>query len=83
MPHVLRPSDASETVPQAVSDSEHPARTAAPDADGAVGPVPAEELDPFEKALRGRPEIMKRMEAVVADPSKAVPSRHHPPPASQ
>ena len=79
MPHLLRSSDVPDTVSRAVSDSEHSARAA----DGAAGAVPVEELDPFEKALRSRPEIVERLEAVISDPSKAVPSRHHPPSASQ
>ena len=79
MPHLLRSSDAPDTGSRAVSDSEHSARAA----DGAVRAVPVEELDPFEKALRSRPEIVERLEAVISDPSKAVPSRHHPPSASQ
>ena len=83
MPHLLRSSDAPDTGSRAVSDSEHSARAAETDADGAVGAVPVEEFDPFEKALRSRPEIVERLEAVISDPSKAVPSRHHPPPASQ
>ena len=83
MPHLLRSSDTPDSGSRAVSDSEQSARTAETDADGAVGAVPVEGLDPFEKALRSRPEIVERMEAAIADPSKAVSSRHHPPPASQ
>ena len=83
MPHLLRSSDAPDSGSRAASDSEHAARAAEADADGAVGALPVEELDPFEKALRGRPEIVERLEAAIADPSKAVPSRHHPPPAGQ
>ena len=83
MPHLLRSSDAPDSGSQTFSDSEQSGRTAETAADGPVGAVPVEELNPFEKALRGRPEIVGRMEAAIADPSKAVPSRHHPPPASQ
>ena len=77
MPHVPRSSDPSETDFQAVRDSEHSAHLVTAAADGKAAHVLAEGLESFEEALRGRPEIVGRMEAVIADPSKAVPSRHH------
>ena len=42
-----------------------------------------EALDDFEASLRSHDQIVERMEAVVRDPSRSVPSRHHRQPTSR
>ena len=80
MPRPTGLSTPRASAPRAIGDSECYARAMATDPDEAVGHAPTKELDSFESALRARPEIVERMEAVIADPSTAVSSRHHTPP---
>ena len=79
MPRLARTTTAADSGSQSLEAADGAAAFERPQNSG----TPRDRNDDFETSLRSHDEIIERMEAVIQDPSRSVPSRHHPPPADQ
>ena len=79
MPRLARATTAPDSGSQSFAAADEAAACERP-----RSPVaPRDRRDDFETSLRSHDEIIERMESVIHDPSRSVPSRHHPPPEDQ